>query len=57
MVQQKDLEEKYILKETIMKDNFQKEKEMDLVNIFGQMAIHILVNGNRMNKMDSENIF
>jgi hypothetical protein len=38
-----------------MKDNLSKIKEMDLENLYGLMAMHVLVNGNRVNLMDKEN--
>jgi len=41
--------------EVIMKVNGFRIKEMDLENLFGQMALPILVNGNRMKLMDMEN--
>ena len=40
-----------------MKDNLKKVKKMDLENMLGQTAIHILVIGNKINMMDQENFF
>ena len=42
--------------ELIMKDNLKKIWQKDLEKWFGQVAIHILVNGNKIMEMDLENI-
>jgi hypothetical protein len=40
-----------------MKDNLKKISKKDLENMFGQMAMHILVHGNKIKEMDLEKIF
>ena len=48
------MEDIFIMMELIMKGNLKKVREKDLVNQFGQMVKHILVNGNKMLEMDLE---
>ena len=51
------MEDLFILREVIMKDNLDKVREKDLENMFGLMVIHILVNGNKIKVMDLEKNF
>jgi hypothetical protein len=57
MIKQMDMEEQFIMTEVIMKDDAKKVWQKDLEKKFGQMAKHILVNGNKIIEMDLENNF
>ncbi len=55
MIIMKDMEDQFIMMEAIMKDNLQMVREKDLENMFGKIAMPILVNGSEMHSMDLEN--